>query len=124
LRYTIIIYLFKWTDFHSLVPITHLKEDLVAKKPRLKGRGEIYSQVEFITKVDYNLLLFETPSGQDQIKGFVTICDEFTGFTKPYSDTVLVLNDGRRLPISILETHHKAINPTYLVTSAPEVSRK
>lgn len=92
---------------------------MLKKKYKLSGYGEVFSKVDYLSEVEYSLLIFERPSGEEEISGFIKVLDNFIGFTKPYPELVLVLNDGRRLPITIPDTHHKIVNPTYKITPIP-----
>lgn len=92
---------------------------MLKKKHKLSGIGEVYSKVDFVTRVEYSLLIFETPSGEEEISGFIKVLDEFIGFIKHYPDMYLCLSDGRRLHITIPDTHHKVVNPTYKINPIP-----
>ncbi|MGD2027826.1 MAG: hypothetical protein PVI99_08420 [Anaerolineales bacterium] len=92
---------------------------MLKKKYKLSGYGEVFSKVDFLSEVEYSLLIFETPSGEEEITGFIKVLDNFVGFTKPYPELALVLSDGRRLHITIPDTHHKIVNPTYKIIPIP-----
>ncbi len=59
------------------------------KKEQLKGIGKVFTRDIFITEVEYLLDIYETRTGQDDIRGSIKILDDFEGFIKNYPETIL-----------------------------------